>query len=303
MSIKPNKLVSGDRVGITAPARKISYKEISYAIKLFNSWGLEVVIGESIDSEDNQFSGSDEFRARDFQRFLDDKTINAIFCARGGYGSVRIIDKLDFSSFKTNPKWIIGYSDPSLILNHIYFNYNIESIHGIMPVNIGKDSENSAAISSLRDILFEDKRYGEYKTHKLNSFGEVEGELIGGNLSVLYSLMGSNSFQSTEGKILFLEDLDEYIYHIDRMMNCLKRGGKLSSLKALVIGGFTDMQNNTIPFGQSPYEIIYNSVQEYDYPVVFDIPIGHIGDNNQAIIIGRNTKLISNNERVIISQE
>lgn len=302
MSIKPNNLVSGNRVGIAALARKINSDEIQYAIKLFCSWDLDVVIGETIDSQENQFSGSDEFRARDFQRFLDDKSIKAIFCARGGYGSVRIIDMLDFSAFQSNPKWIIGYSDPSIILNHIYFNYNIQSIHGIMPVNINKGSEDSLAIGSLRRILFEDKSYGEYSSHNLNRLGDAQGDLIGGNLSVIYSLMGSNSFQSTQGKILVLEDLDEYIYHIDRMMYCLKRSGKLSGLKGMIIGGFTGMHDNTISFGQSPYEIISNCVKEFDYPVVFDIPIGHIGEENQAIIIGRKTKLISEQEKVLIIQ-
>ena len=302
MSIKPNKLVSGDRVGITAPARKISYKEISYAIKLFNSWGLEVVIGESIDSEDNQFSGSDEFRARVFQRFLDDKTIKAIFCARGGYGSVRIIDKLDFSSFKTNPKWIIGYSDPSLILNHIYFNYNIESIHGIMPVNINEVSFNSVASESLKECLFEKTSNREFPSNNINSQGIAKGDLIGGNLSILYSLLGSSSFGNTDGKILFIEDLDEYLYHIDRIMQSLKRAGKLSKLAGLIVGEFSLMHDNTIPFGKSAKEIIFEAVKEYNYPKAFDIPIGHIEEKNIAFVVGRKTTLTIDKDKVIIEQ-
>lgn len=302
MSAKPNNLIQGDRVAIVATARKIGLSELEGAIKLFESWGLEVVLGETIGKEEDQFAGSDSLRANDFQRFLDDNTIKAIFCARGGYGSVRIIDKLDFSAFEKNPKWIIGYSDPSVILSHIYFNYNIQTIHGIMPLNIDKDSLNTPATESLRECLFNGSIRTENKASNLNRFGDIEGELIGGNLSVLYSLVGSKSFGDTKDKILFIEDLDEYLYHIDRIMQCLKRAGKLSELKGLIVGAFTDMHDNTIPFGKSAQEIILESVREYDYPIVFDIPSGHIDSDNISRIIGRKTRLISREDKVIIEQ-
>lgn len=302
MSAKPNNLIQGDRVAIVATARKIELSELEGAIKLFESWGLEVVLGETIGKEEDQFAGSDSLRAKDFQRFLDDNTIKAIFCARGGYGSVRIIDKLDFSAFEKNPKWIIGYSDPTVILSHIYFNYNIQTIHGIMPLNIDKDNLNSPATESLRECLFNGIIRTEHNASKLNRFGEAEGELLGGNLSVLYSLVGSKSFGETKDKILFIEDLDEYLYHIDRIMQCFKRAGKLSGLRGLIVGAFTDMHDNTIPFGKSAQEIILESVREYDYPIVFDVPSGHIGSDNISRIIGSKTRLISREEEVIIEQ-
>ncbi len=302
MSIRPDLLHKGDRVAIIATARKICLKELEASIKLFSSWDLDVIIGNSIGLEENQFAGNDNERAEDLQRFLDDKDIKAIFCARGGYGTVRIIDKLDFSSFIKSPKWIIGYSDPTGLLSHIYFNYNIETIHGIMPLNIKSHSLNSVAVESLKKCLFEGKAINTYSSNQINILGKTEGELIGGNLSVLYSLLGSNSFGDTNDKILFIEDLDEYIYHIDRMMQALKRAGKLNKLKGLIVGAFSDMHDNTIPFGKTSEEIILDTVKEYGYPIAFNIPIGHIEQENVACIIGRNTSLIVDKDKVIIEQ-
>lgn len=302
MSIKPDLLQKGDKIAIIATARKICLEELDASIKLFSSWGLDIIIGNSIGLEENQFAGNDKQRAEDFQRFLDDKDIKAIFCARGGYGTVRIIDKLDFSLFVKSPKWIIGYSDPTVLLSHIYFNYNIETIHGIMPLNIKPDSLNSVAVESLKECLFEGKSINTYSSNQMNILGKAEGDLIGGNLSVLYSLLGSNSFGDTDGKILFIEDLDEYIYHIDRMMQALKRAGKLNKLKGLIVGAFSDMHDNTIAFGKSSEEIILDTVKEYNYPIAFNIPIGHIEQENVACIIGRNTNLIVDKDKVIIQQ-
>lgn len=302
MSIKPDLLNKGDKIAIVATARKICLEELEDSIKLFSSWGLDIIIGNSIGLEENQFAGNDTERAEDLQRFLDDKDIKAIFCARGGYGTVRIIDKLDFSLFVKSPKWIIGYSDPTALLSHIYFNYNIETIHGIMPLNINSSSLNSVAIESLKKCLFEGNSIDTYSSNKMNILGQSEGELIGGNLSVLYSLLGSNSFGDTNDKILFIEDLDEYIYHIDRMMQALKRAGKLNKLKGLIVGVFSDMHDNTIPFGKSSEEIILDTVKEYGYPVAFNIPIGHIEQENVAYIIGRKTHLIVDKDKVIIEQ-
>jgi len=302
MSIRPELLSKKDKVAIVATARKINLPEIDYAIKLFSLWGLEVVVGKTIGLESNQFAGNDTQRAEDIQGFLDDKDIKAIFCARGGYGSVRIIDKLDFREFLKHPKWIIGYSDPTVLLMHIYFNFNIETIHGIMPFNINEVSSQSLATKSLKECLFEKTNSREYPSNSFNSKGKAKGDLIGGNLSILYSLLGSSSFGDTEGKILFIEDLDEYLYHIDRIMQALKRAGKLNKLAGLIVGEFSLMHDNTIPFGKTANEIIFEAVEEYNYPKAFNIPIGHIEEKNIAFVIGRETSLTIDNDKVIIEQ-
>ena len=302
MSIRPELLSKGDKVAIVATARKISLSEVEYAIDLFSKWGLDVVVGKTIGLEDNQFAGTDSQRAEDIQEFLDDEDIKAIFCARGGYGTVRIIDKLDFRSFSKHPKWIIGYSDPTVLLMHICFNFNIETIHGIMPFNINDVSFQSLATESLKECLFEKTNIREYPSNSFNCKGKAKGDLIGGNLSILYSLLGSSSFGETEGKILFIEDLDEYLYHIDRIMQALKRAGKLDKLAGLIVGEFSLMHDNTIAFGKTANEIIFEAVQEYNYPKVFNIPIGHIEEKNIAFVVGRETSLIVDNDKVIIEQ-
>lgn len=302
MSIRPKLLAKNDKVAIVATARKINLSEIESSINLLSSWGLEVLVGETIGLENNQFAGDDIQRAKDIQRFLDDKDIKAIFCARGGYGTVRIIDKLDFKEFLKHPKWIIGYSDPTVMLMHIYFNYNIETIHGIMPFNINKDSFNSLATSSLNECLFEKETQREFHSNSFNSTGKAKGDLIGGNLSILYSLLGSSSFGNTEGKILFIEDLDEYLYHIDRIMQALKRAGKLDKIAGLIVGEFSLMHDNTVHFGKTANEIIFDAVKEYNYPKAFNIPIGHIEEKNIAFVVGRETSLIIDNDKVIIEQ-
>ncbi len=302
MSIRPELLSKKDKVAIVATARKINFSEIDYAIKLFSLWGLEVLVGKTIGLESNQFAGNDIQRAEEIQRFLDDKDIKAIFCARGGYGSVRIIDKLDFREFLKHPKWIIGYSDPTVLLMHIYFNFNIETIHGIMPFNINEVSSQSLATKSLKECLFEKTNSREYPSNSFNSQGKARGDLIGGNLSILYSLLGSSSFGDTEGKILFIEDLDEYLYHIDRIMQALKRAGKLNKLAGLIVGEFSLMHDNTIAFGKTANEIIFEAVQEYNYPKAFNIPIGHIEEKNIAFVVGRETSLTIDNDKVIIEQ-
>lgn len=208
----------------------------------------------------------------------------------GGYGTVRIIDKLDFTSFRKNPKWICGFSDVTVLHSHIEKNFGVETIHCIMPVQLKKlGTENEAATTLLKTLKGESVNY-EFPAYTLNRKGITEGKLVGGNLSILYSLLGSVSDINTEGKILFLEDIDEYLYHIDRMMMALKRAGKLNKLKGLIVGGMTDMKDNTIPFGKTAEEIIGDAVKEFDFPVCFNFPAGHI-DNNCAIYLGRNVKL------------
>lgn len=286
--ISPTFLQKGDTVAIVSTARKISELEIKPALQLLENWGLKYVLGKTIGAEENQFAGSDDLRAADFQKMLDDPKIKAIWCARGGYGTVRILDKLDFSKFKKNPKWIIGYSDITVLHSHIH-NFGIETLHAQMCLEIqNKTAETS---ESIRKVLFgKDYTIEMGRTDSFASLGILKGELIGGNLSVLYSLCGSASKMNTEGKILFIEDLDEMLYHVDRMMMNLKRSGYLKNLKALVIGGMTEMKDNKVYFGRTAEEIIIDLVKEYNYPVITNFPAGHIMDN-KALILGREIKI------------
>ena len=292
----PSYLKKGDKIGIVACARKISPDELKPAVAFFNSNGLEVVFGKNLFNEDHQFSGTDAERAADLQQMLDDPSIKAIISARGGYGTMRIIDKIDFTTFRQYPKWMIGYSDITVLHSHIH-NFGIETLHATMPINFTKNEE---ATSTLLKALTGEKLSYEVGSHPLNRNGNAEGELVGGNLSLLYALTASTSDISTKGKILFLEDLDEYLYHIDRMMLNLERAGKLSNLAGLVIGGMTDMKDNAIPFGKTAEEIIMDAVKEYNYPVCFNFPAGHI-DRNLAMIFGRKVKLSVGKDQSIVS--
>ena len=284
--IQPPILKKGDKIAIIASARKISMSEVQSAIAILKSWGLEVVLGKNLFNTDNQFSGTDEERAADLQMALDDASVKAVISARGGYGTVRIIDKIDFSKFKKQPKWVIGYSDITVLHSHIH-TFGIETLHATMPINFTKNEE---ALETLRKNLFGEKLRYELESHPLNRNGFAEAEIVGGNLSLLYALTGSSSDIDTKGKILFIEDLDEYLYHIDRMMMNLKRSGKLNHLGGLVVGGMMDMKDNAIPFGKTAEEIIKDAVKEYDYPVCFNFPAGHI-DRNLALVFGRKMKL------------
>lgn len=276
-------LHKNDYVAVVSTARKISSEEIQPAIELVKSWGLRVKIGKSIGLEENQFSGTDKERFSDFQMMLDDPDVKAIWCARGGYGTVRIIDELDFSKFKKNPQWIIGYSDITVL--HAQLNVlRIESVHGQIAHNIEQKSE--ATRQTLKNILFGKPVSYEIPYSEKNRMGKCQGELIGGNLSILYSLLGSPTAISTKGKILFLEDLDEYLYHIDRMMQNLKRNRMFENLNGLIVGGMSDMNDNQIPFGKTAEEIIWETVKEYDFPVCFGFPAGHVHDN-RALVFGR----------------
>lgn len=282
----PSYLKKGDKIGIVACARKISLVEIQPAIDILKSWGLEVVLSKNLFNTDNQFSGSDDERVEDLQMMLNDDSVKAVISARGGYGTMRIIDKIDFTHVKKHPKWIIGYSDITVLHSHLH-NLGIETLHATMPINFTKNAE---ATETLRKALFGEKIKYNAKAHPLNRKGNTKAEIIGGNLSLLYALTGSVSDINTRGKILFIEDLDEYLYHIDRMMMNLKRSGKLEHLTGLVVGGMVDMKDNTIPFGKTTEEIIIDAVKEYNYPVCFNFPAGHI-DKNSALYLGRKVKL------------
>ena len=293
-------------MAIAATARKVSPQEMEPAIKLLQHWGLEVVIPEGLYAEDHQMAGTDEHRAAVLQRLIDDTDIRAILCARGGYGTVRILDCLNLTALEQHPKWIIGYSDVTALHSHIHNLLGMETLHATMPINIPPDAVAVPypATDSLRQALFAGScQYNLQCSTPLLRPGKAEGVVVGGNLSVLYSIMGSQSDIDTAGKILFIEDLDEYLYHIDRMMMCLKRSGKLCNLSGLIVGSMSDMHDNAIPFGKTAEEIIWDSVKEYDYPVCMGMPFGHIGMENRALILGRQTKLnIQPNGDVTIKQ-
>lgn len=290
----PSYLQPGDTVAITCPAKKLP-RNIEDAVKLLESWGLNVVLGETVHASWHQFAGDDELRSTDFQRFLDDPSVKAIFAARGGYGTIRIIDRLDFSGFGNHPKWIIGFSDITVLHSHIQSLYKTESIHGQMPLTIKEGSEIS--LETLRKALFNEEINYTYTSKANNKSGEAEGILIGGNLSLLVMMAGSVSEQEFSDKILFLEDVGEYLYSIDRMLWNLKRAGKLNNLRGLIIGGFTELKDNDIPFGQTAEQIIMEQVKEFDFPVCFNFPAGHIPDN-RALIFGRMSRLKVDGQQV-----
>ena len=295
--IRPNYLQKGDTVAIVSTARKVSKKELIPALAILKNWGINVVLGTSIEAEEHQFAGNDNLRASDFQEMLDNPKIKAIWCARGGYGSVRMVDLLDFSNFKNNPKWIIGYSDVTVLHCHLH-QLGFETLHAQMPVSI--ETKTAACVQSLKNSLFGNNTTITIPSEVSNITGNAKGVLVGGNLSMLYSLCGSSSSISTKGKILFIEDLDEYLYHIDRMLQNLKRNGMLDQLEGLIIGGMTQMHDNDIPFGQSSEEIILSICNDYNYPIVFNFPAGHIKDN-RALILGRKAELIISKTETILT--
>lgn len=285
--IQPPHLKKGDKIAIIASARKIALEELGAAISVFKNWGLDVVLGDNLFKQNNQFSGTDAERAADLQTALDDKSIKAVISARGGYGTMRIIDKIDFSGFIEQPKWVIGYSDITVLHSHIH-TLGIQTLHATMPINFSKNEE---AVETLMKTLFAKEFAYEFEASVFNKKGVAEAEVVGGNLSLLYALSGSISDVDTKGKILFMEDLDEYLYHIDRMLLNLQRAGKLRHLAGLLVGGMTDMKDNAIPFGKTAEEIIIDAVKEYDFPVCFNFPAGHV-DRNLALVLGKRMKLV-----------
>ena len=285
---QPPHLLKGNTIGIVATAKKIAIDEIKFAVDLFESWGLHVKIGKTLSLENNQFAGTDAERTADFQSMLDDDQVKAIICARGGYGTVRMIDGLDFTKFLQSPKWICGYSDITVLHCHINFALGIQSLHSTMPINFA--SNTNEALESLRKALFGEPLVYKIPTHPLNVSGITESVITGGNLSVIYSLTGTNTLFNNLNHILFLEDLDEYLYHIDRMMMNLKRGSKLNGISALMVGAFTDMKDNTIPFGADAFGIIHEYAKKLNIPTCYDFPAGHI-NNNLTLIFGKKCQL------------
>lgn len=283
----PPYLTKGDTVGILATARKVDLAPLQPAIALLKSWGLNVVIGKTIGLSDNQLAGADWQRATDFQEMLDNPKIKAIWCAKGGYGTVRIVDRLDFTKFKKKPKWFVGFSDATVLHSHIN-NFDIATLHALVGISVGRATPE--AIESFRKALFGEKLSYSLPAHKFNHPGKATGEIIGGNLSVLYSIMGSKSEADYKGKIIFIEDLDEYLYHIDRMMMNLERNDYFKNVKGIIIGGMTKMRDNDIPWGHDALDIIQDITKEYKIPICFNFPAGHIQDN-RALVMGKQITL------------
>lgn len=290
--ISPPYLQKGDTIAIVAPAGilKPSRKEtVLKAKELAESWGLHVVLGDNMFNQNNHFAGSDEERAKDFQDALDDKSIKAIWAARGGYGSVRILDKLDFTKFIEHPKWIIGYSDITAFHNHIN-RLGVETLHAMMATSLEeKPEEIIETISSFKKALFgEEISYtiepSEY--NRIDTLETINGQLIGGNLSILASMLGSRSQLNTNEKILFIEEIGEYKYSIDRMLQSLKRAGYFNNIKAVLVGDMSLIKKNTTSWGSSIEQLILDAIPE-EIPVIFNIPSGHEADN-RALIFGKN---------------
>ena len=298
MNIRPNSLQKGDTVGLLALACKVDFEILKPAIKFMeNDWGLRVVLGESLRSEYHQFAGTDAVRTKDFQTMLDDSNIKAIFSARGGYGSSRIIDDIDFSAFQKSPKWIVGFSDITAVHCQIH-SLNIESLHATMP-KLFLQEGGEESLESLRKILFGKSFSYQISPASMNRLGIAQGELIGGNLALLSHVIGSKSDTNYDNKILFLEDVNEYLYNIDRMMIQLKRSGKLQNLAGLIVGSFSDCQDNQVPFGKTANEIIQEAVSGYSFPVCYNFPVGHEPEN-WAMPCGRMVSLRVEKDGVLL---
>ncbi|MEY2702509.1 MAG: hypothetical protein RLY43_1142 [Bacteroidota bacterium] len=279
--IIPPFLKAGDTVALVCTARKFFPEDAKPAIDLLESWGLNVKLGTTIGLDNFQLGGTDSERAADFQAQLDDENIKAIWCARGGYGTVRIIDSLDFTNFKQHPKWIMGFSDVTVL--HSQLNVErVATLHSIMPFTVPTAPDEVK--ETLRKVLFGESISYAIPSKNYDVKGTASGELVGGNISILYSLLGSKSSIETKDKILFIEDLDEYLYHIDRMMYNLKRNGYFTYVKGIIVGSMTDMHDNEIPFGQNAIQIITAITKEYNIPIAFDFPAGHQSDNRTLIL-------------------
>lgn len=290
--ITPPYLKAGDTVAIVAPSGilKNRNKEVNQAIALLKSWNLNVVVGEHVFSKANHFAGTDAQRASDLQKAMDDPKIKAIWCARGGYGTVRVIDHLDYTKFKTNPKWLIGYSDITALHNDIH-NIGIESIHAMMCTSMTDDlSEIKETIATFKKAIFGKSLSYTIKSNGKNKLGSAAGGLVGGNLTLLHTMLGSRSSIDTDGKILFFEEIGEYKYHIDRMLQSLKRAGYFENLNGVIVGDMSKLRKNTTPWGKSIEQLILDIFSDYGIPILFDFPAGH-EDDNRALIMGRTVQL------------
>jgi muramoyltetrapeptide carboxypeptidase len=302
MTKTPPYLKKGDTIAITCPAGYMPREKAETCIETIQQWGFEVMVGKTLGSKSkNYFSGNDETRLNELQAMLDDERIKAILCGRGGYGISRIIDQLDFTHFKKNPKWIIGFSDITLLHAHINRNLKIATLHAPMAAAFNNGEDKNEFIDSLHKALVGKKAKYACKAHPFNKLGEAKGELIGGNLTLISHLIGTKSDIKTKNKILFIEDIGELIYSTDRMLHQLKRSGKLTNLSGLIVGGFTDVKDTERPFGKKVKELIKDILQDYDYPVCFDFPVGHKKEN-YALKIGGDFQLKITNTKVLLSE-
>jgi muramoyltetrapeptide carboxypeptidase len=286
----PPFLKPDSKIGITCPAGSVNLDEMKYMFNQLQDWGFQYVVGSTVGTSYHKFSATDEDRRQDFQNLLDDPAIDAIFFGRGGYGVVRILDQLDFSSFVRNPKWLVGFSDITALHSHIHTQFLIATLHAHMSGGYKPQYLHHESTQSIYHALTGRAIHYSAAPHSMNRIGVQEGQLVGGNLALLSDLIGTPSDIQTAGKILFIEDVSEYRYNVDRMLWQLKRAGKFSGLSGLIVGGFTDGKDDEIPFGMTEYEMIWEKVKEYDYPVCFDFPLGH-QPANLALICGKSYQL------------
>ncbi len=299
--IQPPYLKAGDTVAIVAPSGILNHreKEVNQAIDLLKDWDLNVVVGDHVYKKAGHFAGTDDERCEDFQKALDNPNIKAIWCARGGYGTVRILDKIDYSKYKDNPKWIIGYSDITAIHNQLN-NIGSESIHAMMCTSLTDDLEAiNESLSSFKATVFGESITYFLEGSEYNKTGTASGQLVGGNLTMLHTMLGSETSINTSEKILFIEEIGEYKYHIDRMLQSLKRAGYFDNCKGVIVGDMTKLRKNTTLWGTSIEQLILDALAEYNFPIVFNMPAGHEKDN-RAMILGRNVKLTIGKEQSLI---
>jgi len=287
MAIIPPYLSKGDTIGIVCPSGFMPFDKAATCIQVLQQWGYKVKTGSTLGSQHHYFSGTDEERLADLQQMMDDDDVQAVLCGRGGYGLTRIIDQLNFKKFRRKPKWLIGFSDITVLHSHVYQELKIASMHAPMAAAFNDGEHENEFVQSLRNALEGMKASYTCDTHPFNQRGKAEGELVGGNLALFTHLVGSVSEVNTKGRILFLEDVGEYIYNIDRMLYQLQRAGKLDKLAGLVIGGFTDAKDTTVPFGKTVDEVIHDITKQFDYPVAFHFPVSHEKENYALKVGGR----------------
>ena len=301
---QPPYLKAGDTVAIVAPSGVLKNKKevIEQARALLNSWGLHSVVGKNVYKQANHFAGTDNERCEDFQKALDDPTISAILCARGGYGTVRILDKLDYTKFRNHPKWLIGYSDITALHNQFH-NEGFESLHAMMCTSMQDDLEEiKETISTFKDAIFGKSLSYTLEGSEYNKSGTSSGPLVGGNLTLLHTMLGSKTSIDVSGKILFIEEVGEHKYHIDRMLQSLKRAGYFDNCKGVIVGDISNMRKNTTPWGSSIEQLILDALSDYNFPIAFKMPAGH-EDDNRALILGRTIRLNVNKEKSTVMFE